>query len=156
MIVPQPGPARSRLPAPPPSAVAVELEVPFHHVDLLEVAWYGHYPKYLDAARTALLRARRLDKEEMRALGLVFMVSESYLRHAAPLRYGDRLRVAAWLTEVENRVRIAYQVRNLTAGGLAAEGWTAFVTVRIGGGLCLETPPEVLARLREPGPGQAP
>ncbi len=34
--------ARARFAPPPPSAVAVELEIPFHHVDVLEVAWHGH------------------------------------------------------------------------------------------------------------------
>jgi acyl-CoA thioester hydrolase len=142
--------SRARLPPPPPSATAVELEIPFHHVDVLGIAWHGHYPKYLDLARTALLRARRLDMEDLRALGFRFVVSESFLHHASPLRYGDRVRVTAWLGEVENRIDIAYQLGNLTSGAMAAEGWTAFVTTRTDGTLCLETPPEILERLRGP------
>ena len=59
---------------PPPSAVSVELEVPFHHVDVLEVA------------RTALLRSRRLDAPDMRALGYRFYVAESHIRHVFPMR----------------------------------------------------------------------
>ncbi len=147
------GAVRSRLPAPPPAAVAIELEVPFHHVDVLEVAWHGHYPKYLDQARTALMRARRLDNDELRALGFRLMVAETYLRHASPLRYHDRARVSAWFTEVEGRLRVAYRIRNLTSGMLAAEGWTVFVTTRADGALCRATPPELLERLRAPGAG---
>jgi len=148
----RPGSARSRLPPPPPSATAVELEIPFHHADVLGIAWHGHYPKYLDLARTALLRARRLDVEDLRGLGFRFVVSESFLHHDSPLRYGDRVRVTAWLGEVENRLEIAYQLRNLGTGALAAEGWTVLVTTRADGTLCLETPPEILGRLRVPGP----
>lgn len=152
---PRPPSARVRFPPPPPAATAVELEIPFHHVDVLGIAWYGHYPKYLEAARTVLLRERRLDVEDLRVLGFRFVVSESFLHHASPLRYGERVRVTAWLGDVENRIDIAYQLRNLTTGALAAEGWTAFVTVRADGSLCLETPPEVLERLRAPGPTAA-
>lgn len=148
-------PPRSRFPPPPPSAVAVELEIPFHHVDVLGIAWHGHYPKYLDRARTALLRARRLDTEDLRCLGFRLVVSESFLHHASPLRYADRVRVSAWLGSVENRIDITYQLRNLTTGALAAEGWTAFVTISADGALCLETPPPILERLRAPGPGSA-
>lgn len=144
-----------RHPAPPPAAVAVELEIPFHDVDVLEVAWHGHYPKYLELARTALMRARRLDNDDLRALGFRFLVVESHLRHLAPLRYGERARVSAWLLEVENRLRVAYQVENLSTGRLAAHGWNVLVTTRPGGELCLETPPPVLERLRAPGPGAA-
>ncbi len=148
--LPRPSAARARFPAPPPSATAVELEIPFHHVDVLGIAWHGHYPKYLDLARTALLRAHRLDVEDLRELGYRFMVSESFLRHATPLRYRDRVRVTAWLGEVENRIEIAYQVLDLTSDALAAEAWSALVTTRADGSLCLETPPEILARLRLP------
>ena len=147
---PRPTATRSRLPPPPPSATAVELEIPFHHVDVLGIAWHGHYPKYLDLARTALLRARRLDAEDLRTLGFRFVVSESFLHHASPLRYADRVRVTAWLGEVESRIDILYQLHDLTSGALAAEGWTSFVTIRADGTLCLETPPEIVGRLRPP------
>lgn len=146
---------KTRYPAPPRSAVAVELEIPFHDVDVLEVAWHGHYPKYLELARTAFVRTRGLDNAEMRKLGYRFFVSEFYLRHLAPLRYGDRARVFAWPVEVENRLRVAYQIQNLTLAKLAAQGWTVLVTTDAEGVLCLETPPPLLERLRAPGPGSA-
>jgi acyl-CoA thioester hydrolase len=155
MSAPRPLAARRRFPAPPAAAVSVELEIPFSHVDLLGIAWHGRYAEYLDLARTALLRTRRLDAEDLRGLGFLLMVSESFVHHASPLRYGDRVRVSAWFGGVENRLHVAYQVSNLTAGVLAAEAWTDLVTATADGRLCLETPPPLLARLRAPGPGAA-
>ena len=38
---------------------SVELEVPLHDVDVLGIVWHGHYYKYLEAARTALLQIGR-------------------------------------------------------------------------------------------------
>ncbi len=137
-----------RHPAPPAEAVAVELEIPFHDVDVLEVAWHGHYPKYLELARTALMRDRRLDNDDLRALGFRFLVVESHLNHLAPLRYGERAQVSAWFLEVEHRLRIAYQVRSLATGGLVAHGWNVLVTTLPTGELCLETPAAILGRLR--------
>ncbi len=149
------GASRTRYPAPPAGAVSIDLEIPFHDVDVLEVAWHGHYPKYLELARTALVRARRLDTSEMRALGFRFYIAEIFMRHVAPLRYGDRARVVAWPVEIQNRLRIAYQIQNLTLGKLAAQGWTVMVTTDAAGELCLETPPVILERLCAPGPGSA-
>jgi len=140
---------------PPPSAVSVELEVPFHHVDVLEVVWHGHYPQYLEVARTALLRSRRLDAPDMRALGYRFYVAESHIRHVFPMRYADRVRVVAWFREIENRLDIAYDVLNLTRDCRCAQASSVLVTTTHEGTLCLATPEPILERLRAPGPGQA-
>ncbi|HYD39816.1 MAG TPA: thioesterase family protein [Anaeromyxobacter sp.] len=145
----------TRYPVPPDDAVVIELQIPFHDVDVLEVAWHGHYPKYLELARTAFFRSRRIDAPDMRALGFRFYVSEYFLRHLAPLRYGDQVRVHAWPVEVRNRIRIAYRIENVTLGKLAAQGWTVLVSTDADGGLCFETPGPILERLRAPGAGSA-
>ena len=36
-------------------SAAVEVTVPFHDVDLAGVVWHGHYMKYLENARWALM-----------------------------------------------------------------------------------------------------
>jgi acyl-CoA thioester hydrolase len=140
---------------PPASAVSVEVEIPFHDVDLLQVVWHGHYAKYLELARTALLRARRLDAADMLELGYRFFVTESHLRHVSPMRYAERLRVSAWFVDVENRLNIAYDLVNVTRQRGCAQATTVLVTTNDQGTLCLETPAPLLARLRAPGPGQA-
>jgi acyl-CoA thioester hydrolase len=141
---------------PPASAVSVEVEIPFHDVDLLNVVWHGHYAKYLELARTALLRARRLDAADLLELGYRFFVSESHVRHVFPMRYAERLRVSAWFLDVENRLNIAYDLVNLTQQRGCAQATTVLVTTTDQATLCLETPAPLLARLRAPGPGQAP
>lgn len=138
---------------PSPTAISLELEIPFHDVDILNVVWHGHYCKYLELGRTALLRARRLDVDDMIQLGHKFFVAETRLRHLYPLRYGERLRVTSWFTEVENRIAIAYVLENLTAGKRSALGATVLVTTNAANDLCFETPPPILARLRGVGPG---
>jgi acyl-CoA thioester hydrolase len=146
----------SRYLVPPASAVAIELEIPFHDVDVLQVAWHGHYCKYLELGRTALLRKHRLDAPDLQQLGFRFMVAETHLRHVFALRYADRCRVSAWITEVENRIRIHYDLYNETAGARAAQGSTLLITTRADGMLCYETPPPILERLQAafaPAPG---
>lgn len=34
---------------------SVNLEIPFHDVDMMAVVWHGHYAKYFEIARCALL-----------------------------------------------------------------------------------------------------
>ena len=126
----------------------VELEVPFHHVDALGIVWHGHYPKYFEAAGMKLLRALHLDTGELVGGRYRLVVIESGCRHGFPLRYADRVRVRAWISEYARRLVIRYEIRNLTHGRRAARGHTTLATLDASGQLRLETPPELVDRIR--------
>jgi acyl-CoA thioester hydrolase len=126
---------------------SVELEVPFHDVDPLHVVWHGHYYKYMEIARTQLLRALGLDGREMIELGYTLYVIESRCRYAFPLRYGERFRVTAEIIDIDNRINISYEIFNLTQGRRSARGKTALVTTDIEGNMFLETPDVVRRKL---------
>jgi len=124
------------------------LDVPFHHVDALGIVWHGHYPKYFAAAGMALLRKLALDGGELLADRYRLVVIETACRHAFPLRYADRVAVTAWISDYERRLVIRYDVRNLSHDRRAAHGHTTLATLDAGGRLRLETPPEIVARIR--------
>jgi acyl-CoA thioester hydrolase len=134
----------------PPHAVSVDLEVPFHDVDALQVVWHGHYLKYFEVARTALFRAKGLHSERFRDLGFGLLIMESHCRHTYPLRFGDTARVSAWFKDLDHRIHVAYEVHNLTAGRRAARGHTHLVTLDADGALMLETPAPLRVLLASP------
>lgn len=127
--------------------VFIERDVPFRHVDMLGVVWHGHYYAYMEEARTPLLRACGVESGELIGSRYQLYVIESKCRHAYPLRYGDRMRVAAWLADVKRRIRIAYEITNLTRGRRAARGHTILALTDRDGNLLLEIPDEVQRRL---------
>ena len=128
---------RARIPS---DAVSVDHEVPFHDVDALRVVWHGHYLKYMELGRTALLRSRDLDIPVIAAMGYRQLVVETRCRHVFPLHYGDRFRVHTWLTEVEHRLVFAHVIWNLTHDRRSAKASTTIVTTDGAGNLLLETP----------------
>jgi len=139
--------------APPQSstdvaAVSVEIEVPFHDVDSVGIVWHGHYFKYLELARTALMRSYRLDANDLIQLGFGMVMIDSRCRHTATLRYGDRARVTAWLRDTSHRVCIGYEVRRIECGSRVARAQTVLATVTLDGRLLLCTPPAIVERLR--------
>ncbi len=69
----------------------VEIEVPFHDVDAMNVAWHGHYVKYFELARCALLRKFDYDYPQMHASGYAWPVVDCHLKYVRPARYGQRL-----------------------------------------------------------------
>ncbi len=105
------------------------LEVPFHDVDIMGVAWHGHYVKYFEAARGALLRALDYDYPQMRDSGYLWPVVECQLKYVRPARYGQALRVSARLVEYENRLKIAYEVFDVASGLRLTRGHTVQVAV---------------------------
>lgn len=133
---------------------AVDLEVPLYHVDALGIVWHGRYYEYFEQARIQLLRARRLDARDLVELGFGMLLIESRCRHIAPLRYGDRIRVSAWLRDVTHRLHVAYEITNLTRGERAARAHTILVTTDPSGRLLLRTPATILERLAQAGSPQ--
>jgi acyl-CoA thioester hydrolase len=126
----------------------VELDVPFHHVDVLGIVWHGHYPKYFEAGGMALLRKLSLDGGDLIGSRYRLVVIETACRHAFPLRYADRVGVTAWISDYARRLVIRYDVRNETHGRRAAHGHTTIATLDAEGRLRLETPPEIIARIQ--------
>jgi acyl-CoA thioester hydrolase len=136
---------RSRGNAP---GISIELEVPFHDLDPQQIVWHGNYLKYLELARTALMRSRGLDIEQVVAAGYRQVVIEAKCRYAFPLHYRDRFRVDAWFRDVDNRLNIGYEIFNLTHGRRSLHGHTIIVTTDPEGRMLLETPDVLLDRLR--------
>lgn len=126
--------------------VAVEGEVPFHDVDGMRIVWHGHYFKYFELARTALLRAVDLDVGTLIGPRYRFAVIESKCRYAWPLRYGERFRCAAWVEDFHRRLMIRYEITNLTAARRAARGHTVLAILDENDALLLETPREIASR----------
>ena len=90
----------------------------------------------------------------MMPLHLGFYVIETRARHIRPLRYGEKFKVAAWFTECESRVGVAYEVTSLLEGHRIARGKTVLVTTqRHTNGpevdtMLFETPEVLLTRIR--------
>lgn len=105
------------------------LEVPFHDVDVMGVAWHGHSLKYFEAARTALQRALDYDYPQMRDSGYAWPVVECRLKYLRPACYGQKLRVTACLVEYENRLKITYEILDAASGECLTRGHTIQVAV---------------------------
>ena len=126
----------------------VELEVPFHDVDVMRVVWHGHYYKYFEVARTKLLGSLDLDAGEVIGERYLLMVSDSSCRHINPLCYRDRFEVAAWFRDTDHRLCIDFEIRNLTSGQRCARGQTVLVSLDLERRLLLKTPKAILDRIR--------
>lgn len=126
-----------------------EMEVPFQDVDAMQVAWHGNYFRYFEAARAKLFRSIDYDYPRMRATGHMWPIVDLRVRFVQPLRYAQRIRITAGLTEWENRMKIIYLIEDAESGRKLATGWTVQCAVDINTGeLQLVSPPALLERLK--------
>jgi acyl-CoA thioester hydrolase len=127
----------------------VEVEVPFHDVDLATVVWHGHYLKYFENARWALMDRIGFGLDAMIASGFGWLVVALQVDYLRVSRYGDRLRVRASLVDWENRLTVNYLVTETASGERIARGQTVQAAVEAATGLLqFTTPPVLLERVQ--------
>jgi acyl-CoA thioester hydrolase len=132
-----------------PLSATVEVEVPFHDVDVMEVVWHGHYVKYLEIARCALLRLFDYDYPQMKESGYAWPIVECQLKYVRPAKFGQIVKVEATLMEFENRLRIRYEIRDKVSGERLTKGLTTQVAVDVATGeLQLASPPILERKLK--------
>ncbi|RJX30793.1 MAG: acyl-CoA thioesterase [Oxalobacter sp.] len=131
-------------------SASVHVEIPFHDVDAMNVAWHGHYLKYFELARCELLRKFHYDYPQMRDSGFMWPIVECNLKYVRPATYGQKLRVDVTLLEYENRIKIAYEIRDAASGERLTRGTTIQVAVCANTSeLQFVSPPVVIANVEQ-------
>ncbi len=129
----------------------VEIQVQFYDVDALQVVWHGHYAKYFEDARCALLDGIGYGYAQMRDSGFAWPVIDLHVRYAQPAVLGQRIIVRAELVEWEQRLRIEYVISDAASGARLSKGSTTQVAVNMETQeMCFVSPPILFERLGLP------
>lgn len=110
-------------------ACEIALEPAFHDCDPMNVVWHGHYFKYLEIARCALLRRFDYDYPQMRDSGWLWPVVDARIKYVRPLHFAQPLKIAARIVEWENRLKIDYTIRDAASGERLTTAHTIQVAV---------------------------
>jgi acyl-CoA thioester hydrolase len=87
---------------------AHEVRIYWEDTDAGGVVFYANYLKFFERARTEWLRAAGFGQQQLRdEFGLQFVVLETTLRHHAPARLDDRLRISVEPEGVPRGARLA-------------------------------------------------
>ncbi|MCQ2999702.1 4-hydroxybenzoyl-CoA thioesterase domain-containing protein [Pseudomonas savastanoi pv. glycinea] len=111
--------------------VDTEVLVPFFDVDSMNVVWHGHYIKYLEVARCALLDHIGHNYTHMLESGYGWPVIDIQLRYVRGAVFGQRLIVRASLVEWENRLKINYLITDAETGERMTRASSIQVAVHI-------------------------
>jgi acyl-CoA thioester hydrolase len=103
---------------------AVEARVAFHDIDLAGIVWHGHYLKYLENARWALMERLGFGLDAMLRSGYGWPIIDVRLRYVKAARFDDRLQVQASLIAWQQKLTINYLLRDATTGERVARAQT--------------------------------
>lgn len=127
----------------------ITLRAQFYDLDPMGVVWHGHYARFLEEARCALLDRIRYGYTEMRESGYAWPIVDLRVKYVRPVTFAQAIVVSAALVEYETRLRIAYRIRDAETGEVLTKAETIQVAVTAEGGeLCLESPQALLDRVR--------
>lgn len=127
----------------------VEILVPFFDVDMMEVVWHGHYVKYFEEARCALLDKLGHNYLQMRDAGYAWPVIDLQLRYIRGAQFRQRIRVRADLVEWESRLKINYLITDVATGERMTRGSSVQVAVEIATREMLLASPQVFVEAVE-------
>ncbi|MEO7066675.1 MAG: acyl-CoA thioesterase [Rhodanobacter sp.] len=121
-----------------------DVTVPFFDVDSMSVVWHGHYVKYLEIARCALLDMVGHNYVAMQASGYAWPIIDLQLRYVHAAHFGQQLRVRADLVEWQNRLKIHYLISDANTGERLTRASTVQIAVSLADGAMQLVSPQVM------------
>ena len=119
----------------------VDITVPFHDVDLMAIAWHGHYVRYFEIARCALFDKMDYNYLQMKESGYAWPVIDLNVRYVQPALFQQTIRVKATLVEVEYRLKVKYLITDAETGKRLTKGHTVQVAVDMANEeMCMASP----------------
>jgi len=127
---------------------SVDLEIPFHDVDMMEIVWHGHYSKYFEIARCNLLEKFNYNYPQMRNSGYSWPVIDLKIRYIKPVAFRQSITIEASIVEWENRLKINYLITDKLTGSRLTKGYSIQVAVDMQTkSMCFESPKILLEKL---------
>ena len=106
----------ARVPGTPDLSHEIQVVPPFFDIDSMDIVWHGHYVKYLELARCALLEKFDYGYLRMRESGYGWPIVDLRLKYVRPALFNQPLVVRAEIVEWENRLKFEYVIRDASSG----------------------------------------
>lgn len=127
----------------------IQMKVPFHDLDPMQVVWHGNYFKYFDIARFSLFASVGIDLYGyLETRRMVFPITRSSIKHILPLRFDDCFVCRATVTEARYKIAMDFEIRRSDSGEVCTRGSGEQVAVTLPEmTLEFEIPPEITRAL---------
>jgi len=113
-------------------SIEVQMTVPFHDLDPMQVVWHGNYMKYFDIARSALfdsLGVYLYGAQENNPF--IYPVIRTSIKYIHPLRHQDDFVCKATVVEARFKIVVDFEIRLTGSGKICTEGRGEQVAVKM-------------------------
>jgi acyl-CoA thioester hydrolase len=130
-------------------SATLTLKAQFYDLDPMQVVWHGHYARFLEQARCALLDKIEFNYLQMSQTRYIWPIVDLRIKYIRPIRFAQEIDVTATLSEHENRLKIDYAITDVCTGEILTKAHTIQVAVDSENNeVCFESPPELLEKVR--------
>jgi acyl-CoA thioester hydrolase len=116
----------------------------FYDLDPMNIVWHGHYPRFLELGRVAVMERIGYSYKEMVESGHAWPIIDLRMRYARPMRLGRTVRITAGIVEWENTLRTTYLIQELEGGERVMRASMSQVALDISSGEMLWVTPPIL------------
>lgn len=103
----------------------------FYDLDPMNIVWHGHYPRFLELGRVAVMEKVGYSYEEMVESGYAWPIIDMRMRYARPMRLSVPVVITAGIIEWENILRIVYSISERDSGERVMRASTSQVALTI-------------------------
>ena len=127
----------------------VDIVVPFHDLDPLQIVWHGNYLKYFDMARFELFEKLDIDLQAYyKQTNIIFPIIKTTTKYIIPLRHRDRITCKATLLQAQAKISIDFQIRHTDSNKICCKGVGEQAAVQLPGTeLLLRIPDDIRTAL---------
>ena len=125
------------------------VQVPFHDIDPMEIVWHGHYVKYFELARCALLDKIGYNYPQMRDSQYAWPIIELHVKYVKPATFGRLICINVELVEYEFRLKMRYLITDVATGNKLTKGTTTQVAVCMKSNeMCMSSPSVLIEKIK--------
>jgi len=111
------------------ASAKVEAQAQFYDLDPMNVVWHGHYAKFFELARCAVLEKIGYGYAQMEKSGYAWPVIDMHTRYIQPITLNQDIIIHADIVECEFRLKILYEIRDKETDKRLCKGHTEQVAV---------------------------
>lgn len=109
----------------------IQMKVPFHDLDPLQIVWHGNYYKYFDISRFGLFKQAGIDLYQyFQSRQIIFPVIRSSVKHIIPLRFDDDFICKATVVEAVYKIVLGFEIRLSENGKICTRGKSEQLAVK--------------------------
>lgn len=125
-------------------SASAEATPQFYDLDPMNIVWHGHYPRFLELGRVAVMKRIGYNYEEMVESGFAWPIIDLRMRYARPMRLDKAVKITAGIVEWENALKISYSIVDVETGQRVMRASSSQVALPIGTSEMLWITPDVL------------